>query len=60
MMALRGRKTLRGRPLPTPEEAAASLRRLTGQDFGLDPENWASWLRTNRRQLHRSVQDGEE
>jgi hypothetical protein len=53
MMALRGRVALRGRPLPTPAEAAAELRELTGQDFGLDVERWAQWIRANRRELYR-------
>jgi hypothetical protein len=53
LMALRGRKTLHGRPLPMPEEAAGMLRRLTGQDFGLDAERWAAWIRANRRDLYR-------
>jgi hypothetical protein len=53
LMALRGRKTLHGRPLPTPEEAAGMLRRLTGQDFGLDMGRWAAWIRVNRRGLSR-------
>lgn len=53
LMALRGRKTLHGRPLPTPEEAAGMLRRLTGQDFDLDAGQWAAWIRANRRGLYR-------
>ena len=48
LTALRGRRTLRGRALPTPEEAAAMLRRLIGQDFGLDAGRWAAWIRANR------------
>jgi hypothetical protein len=48
LMALRGRKTLHGRPLPSPEEATDMLRRLTGQDFGLDAESWAAWIRAKR------------
>lgn len=28
--------------------AAQNLRRLTGQDFGLDPGAWEAWLRTRR------------
>jgi hypothetical protein len=53
LMALRGRKTLRGRTLPTQEEAVARLRCFTGQDFGLDAEQWGSWIKTNRRGLYR-------
>jgi hypothetical protein len=53
MLALRGRKTLRGRPLPSADEAAARLRRLTGQDFGLDARQWAEWIKANRRELSR-------
>lgn len=48
LMALGGRKTIHGRRLPSAEEAAASLRRLTGQDFGLDAASWSDWLRANR------------
>lgn len=59
LLALRGRTTLRGRPLPTPEEAAAMLRRLTGQDFVLDAERWAAWIKANRRGLHQR-QAGQE
>lgn len=28
--------------------AVENLRRLTGQDFGLDPGAWEAWLRTRR------------
>jgi hypothetical protein len=51
---LKGQRTLRaapfyGRPLfASPEEAAARLRQLTGQDFGADAAAWGEWLRANR------------
>jgi hypothetical protein len=45
LLALRGRKTLRGRPLPSKEEALQRLRRLTGKDFGDDVERWSEWLK---------------
>jgi hypothetical protein len=51
-MALRGRRSLHGRPLPSAEEAAQELREVTGQDFGLDADKWADWLRTHRRELN--------
>lgn len=35
------------------KEAAAALRRLTGQDFGLDAKAWSAWLRKNRRVYYR-------
>jgi hypothetical protein len=38
LMARRGRQSLHGRPLSSKEEALARLRRMTGQDFGPDPE----------------------
>ncbi len=60
LMALRGRKTLHGRTLPSAEEAAASLRRLTGEDFGLDAANWSAWLRANRSGLYRRTTPGVE
>jgi hypothetical protein len=53
LLALRGRKTLRGRALPSPNEAAGMLRRITGQDFGLDAEQWAGWIKANRGSLYR-------
>jgi hypothetical protein len=52
LLALRGRKTLRGRPLPTAEEAREGLRRLTGLDFGFDAGAWSEWLRANRACLY--------
>lgn len=54
LLALQGRKTLYGRPLPSPEEAARMLRRLSSQDFGLDAGSWAAWIKANRRGVHRS------
>jgi hypothetical protein len=53
MMSLQGVKKLAGRPLPTKEEAAASLRRLTGQDFGEDADAWAEWLKHHRKGLYK-------
>jgi hypothetical protein len=29
----------------TPEQARDELRRETGQDFGLDADQWEAWLR---------------
>lgn len=49
LRALRGERSIRGRPLPSLVEAAATLRRLTGQDFGTDADAWVGWLRANRR-----------
>jgi hypothetical protein len=54
LMALRGRRSIRGRPLPTPEEAARGLQKLFGQDFGLDADKWVEWIRANRRGLYRT------
>jgi hypothetical protein len=53
LMALRGRQSIRGRPLLPPEDARAMLVRLTGQDFGLDPERWADWIKQNRKGLYK-------
>lgn len=53
LMALRGRRTVHGWPLPSKEEAADALRKLTGQDFGADAELWAAWIKVNRRELYR-------
>ena len=53
MMALRGRKTIHGRPLPTPAQAAQSLARLTGQDFGDDADKWMTWIKANRKGLYK-------
>lgn len=47
LRALRGQRTLHGRPLPTREVAIARLRQWTGQDFGGDPAAWEAWLRMN-------------
>ncbi len=54
MMALRGRKTIHGRPLPTGEEAAEMLKQITGQNFGQDAAKWAAWIKENRRMLYKS------
>jgi hypothetical protein len=48
LRALRGERSIHGRPLPKAAEAAALLRRLTGQDFGEDAAAWGAWLRANR------------
>jgi hypothetical protein len=53
LLALRGRKSLRGKALPSPEEALHALRRLTGQDFGYDAGRWGAWLRNNRKAVPR-------
>ncbi|VTU00107.1 unnamed protein product [Gemmataceae bacterium] len=47
LMSLRGRMSIYGRPLPTPAEAVEGLRQMTGQDFGLDADQWAAWFRAN-------------
>jgi hypothetical protein len=52
LMALQGRRSLRGWPLPTKEEALSGLRRITGQDFGFDPAAWSAWIKANRKRLH--------
>ncbi len=48
LRALRGERSLHGKPLPTKTTAAATLRRLTGRDFGTDAALWGAWLRDNR------------
>jgi hypothetical protein len=48
LRSLRGERSLHGRPLQSPADAAATLRRLTGQDFGTDAARWGGWLRANR------------
>jgi hypothetical protein len=53
LMALRGRQTIHGRPLLPREDARAMLVRLTGQDFGLDAERWAEWIKHNRKGLYK-------
>jgi len=52
LMSLQGRKTLRGRPLLEKEEALAKLKRLTGQNFCADAEQWKNWLRHNWRKCY--------
>lgn len=49
LLALEGRKTLHGRPLPTKKDAHDKLCRLTGQYFGLDVKAWKEWIRNNRK-----------
>jgi hypothetical protein len=48
LRSLRGERSLRGRSLPARADAAATLRRLTGQDFGTDAARWGEWLQANR------------
>jgi hypothetical protein len=48
LRSLRGEKSLHGQPLQPPADAATTLRRLTGQDFGTDAVRWGEWLRANR------------
>ena len=61
LRALRGERSIHGRPLPDAAEAAALLRQLTGQDFGDDAAAWGKWLRANRRAYSSppSAQDAE-
>jgi hypothetical protein len=33
----------------TPERAYAELRKLTGQDFGMDAAKWKEWLKANKK-----------
>lgn len=38
-----------GRPLyKSDEDAAAVLKRFSGEDFGTDAVRWGAWLRKNR------------
>ena len=55
LRALRGERSIHGRPLPDAAEAAALLRRLTGQDFGEDAAAWGRWLRANRGVYRRTA-----
>jgi hypothetical protein len=34
------------------EDAAEALRKLTGQDFGLDAKQWAEWIKAHRKGLY--------
>ena len=52
LLALEGRTSLHGRPLPTKKEAHSNLCRLTGQDFGFDVDAWKAWIRNNRKGLY--------
>jgi hypothetical protein len=54
-MALQGRKSIHGWPLPSPEEARQGLQRLTGQDFGYDAGRWSEWLKKNRAGLYKGA-----
>jgi hypothetical protein len=66
LRALRGERSIHGRPLPSAPEAAEWLKRLTGQDFGEDVVRWGEWLRVNRwvyrqsRETSASVSVGED
>ncbi len=51
-MSLQGQEMLYGRPLPSREEALARLRRLTGQNFCADVQQWQRWLRKNWKQCY--------
>jgi hypothetical protein len=57
LMALRGQKSIHGRPLFSADDARSSLIRLTGQDFGLEAERWAEWIKHNRRGLYKRRPD---
>ena len=52
LLALEGRLTAHGRPLPTKKEAQTRLRRLTGQDFGDDVAAWKAWIKKNRKRMY--------
>src|SRR5438093_701332 len=58
MMSLQGRRTLRGRPLPSREEALSELRRYTSRDFGEDTEQWARGLEDAREAAWEVVRQG--
>src|SRR5262245_15486248 len=46
---LKGERTIHGRRIfDSRDQAAATLRELTGQDFGIDAAAWGAWLRQNR------------
>lgn len=52
---LKGRRSFHGRtPFRDTDHAIATLRRLTGQNFGVDAAAWGVWLRNNRR-VYREV-----
>ena len=52
---LRGKRSWRAAPyygsapFKSVSEAAATLRRLTGQNFGTDAAAWTKWFQKNRR-----------
>ncbi len=48
LMVMKGAKALRRRKLWSKRSALASLKGLTGQDFGYDAKKWGEWLRKNR------------
>ena len=60
LMALRGRKTLRGRPLPSVEDAVKMLGTITGQNFGQDAQKWSVWIKANRNMLYKSQHSAED
>ncbi len=51
MRFLRGQRTIKGAPYygksPFADDAAAfaTLRKITGQDFGTDLAKWSAWLK---------------
>ncbi|MBX7223503.1 MAG: hypothetical protein K1Y36_26555 [Blastocatellia bacterium] len=54
-------RTLQGKRLPercriSAETAIAWLRSVSGQDFGVDAEAWAGWLRSNRWAYYQTPQ----
>ena len=53
LMVLKGKLTIRGRRLPSKQDAAQALRKLTGQDFGQDAERWSEWIKANRKGLYK-------
>lgn len=51
LLALSGRKTIRGRRLPTKQEAHRQLCRMTGVDLGFDVKAWKTYFKDNRKEL---------
>lgn len=55
---LHGPVTIYGRPpVMDREQAIALLRKVSGQDFGADPHQWAKWLRANGFRIGTSGDD---
>ena len=56
---LKGRRKLRGGRVAftNEDEAVATLRMFTGQDFGMDANRWGAWLRQNRWVYYASSDD---